>query len=115
MIIPIALFLSACSTSNSNAPPPVIQLTPQQKTEIEHSVLALLKDPESARFGPMRAGTVAGATAVCGWVNAKNSFGGYTGMELFYSRFENGRFNTSVEKDASALTCTMLGLTPPRS
>ena len=39
-----------------------------------------LRDPESARFGPMYRGKGA---AVCGTLNAHNAYGGYTGMQPF--------------------------------
>ncbi|TIX67946.1 MAG: hypothetical protein E5V25_13940 [Mesorhizobium sp.] len=42
-----------------------------------------MKDPDSAKFGPIRAsGRVWNGRkeiVVCGFVNSKNSFGGYTG------------------------------------
>lgn len=43
-------------------------------------VRTMLKDPDSAKFGDIffgRHGTV------CGTVNAKNAFGGYTGAQVF--------------------------------
>jgi hypothetical protein len=40
-----------------------------------------LKDPESARFGNV---WTPDTMVVCGYVNSKNSFGGYSGDELFY-------------------------------
>lgn len=40
-----------------------------------------LKDPESASFD----GLVPHKNALCGYVNAKNSFGGYTGFSRFVS------------------------------
>jgi len=39
-----------------------------------------LKDPDSAHFGRS---TVNAAGIVCGSVNAKNSFGGYSGTSAF--------------------------------
>lgn len=43
-----------------------------------------LKDPDSARFGDVMAARAAdGTTIVCGYVNARNSFGGYVGMQPF--------------------------------
>ncbi|MCY1380424.1 hypothetical protein D9M69_682460 [compost metagenome] len=44
------------------------------------AIQASLKDPSSAKFGPTsyKNGTV------CGSVNAKNSFGGYSGDKAFY-------------------------------
>ena len=45
-------------------------------------VREVLKDPESARFGEVWAAGDSQYVA-CGYVNARNSFGGYTGEELF--------------------------------
>lgn len=46
------------------------------------AVLASLKDPESAIFGPMEVRATGNDSALvsCGSVNARNGFGGYTGM-----------------------------------
>jgi hypothetical protein len=51
----------------------------------ENAIRAKLKDPESARFSDMIRKTTANARGeptdvVCGRVNAKNGFGGYTGF-----------------------------------
>ena len=43
-------------------------------------VLANLKDPDSAKFGPL---LVTEGGVVCGTVNAKNSFGGFVGTTYF--------------------------------
>lgn len=61
-------------------------LTAEQERSAKDAVLATLKDPESARFQSVVGvgdpdGT--GAFAVCGSVNAKNSYGGYVGNRLF--------------------------------
>lgn len=45
-------------------------------------VLSRLKDPESAKFSAIYAAGDSSLVA-CGHVNAKNSFGGYSGDELF--------------------------------
>lgn len=59
--------------------------TPNEQEAIKRSVLHALKDPESARFGDFIVGVEKdGTITVCGWVNAKNSYGGYTGMSPFY-------------------------------
>lgn len=56
-------------------------LSPAEKADIESRVIAKLKDPNSAKFGPLIAGKDKdGSLVACGTVNAKNSFGGYTGM-----------------------------------
>lgn len=43
-------------------------------------VVASLKDPDSARFGAFARGK---GSSVCGEINARNSFGGYTGPRAF--------------------------------
>lgn len=52
---------------------------------IQDGVRKSLKDPNSAMFGTMVAAKGAGDAGVyvCGYVNAKNSFGGYTGDTPF--------------------------------
>lgn len=52
----------------------------RQISEIEAVVVASLKDPESAQFRDI----YIGMTYACGQVNAKNSFGGYSGFVDFY-------------------------------
>lgn len=60
-------------------------LPPAAIEAIKSGTAAALKDPESARFGEFRAveDGAKGVVTVCGTVNAKNSFGGYTGMQPF--------------------------------
>jgi hypothetical protein len=40
------------------------------------------RDPDSVKWGPVRVGK---HDILCGFVNAKNGMGGYTGMEAFYA------------------------------
>ena len=54
----------------------------QQHSEARQQVAAQLKDPASAQFRNVRSSTLR-ETDVCGEVNAKNSFGGYTGFKRF--------------------------------
>jgi hypothetical protein len=66
---------------------------------MEHSnarraVRALLRDPESAVFATM----VSRNGMICGYVNAKNGFGGYTGMKEFIYR--NGRATINSGQDS---------------
>jgi hypothetical protein len=50
----------------------------------KRAVVRDLKDPASAQFGEVYRGPGApGYAVVCGGVNAKNSYGGYTGMTAF--------------------------------
>lgn len=53
--------------------------------EAEASVRAKLKDPASAVFSQVRIVGSGVDQRVCGLVNAKNSFGGYTGDQRFVS------------------------------
>lgn len=48
-------------------------------------IKALLKDPGSAEFQNTFVSRKLGGPVVCGEVNAKNSFGGYTGFQRFVS------------------------------
>ena len=49
---------------------------------------ARLKDPNSATFRDSHvsapASSLGGATVVCGYVNARNGFGGFTGDQKFF-------------------------------
>jgi len=59
-------------------------LSRAQIDAVHGGVLAMLRDPQSAIFG--RAGSLIssrGALLVCGWVNARNNFGGYVGDTLY--------------------------------
>ena len=47
------------------------------------AIKSRLRDPESAQFGRVWAGGDSQVVA-CGYVNAKNGFGGYTGEELYW-------------------------------
>lgn len=58
------------------------ELTKLEKAAVETGVRKKLKDPESARFKWPPA--VIGQETYCGFVNAKNSYGGYAGFVPFY-------------------------------
>lgn len=82
-----ASVLAGCQTAPPRPPQPPLKpivLSESQKVAVEEGVKSQLKDPESARFGTTIAGADAeGTITVCGWVNAKNSYGGYTGEQPF--------------------------------
>ena len=76
---------------------------PENYEEIGHTaLLAVLKDPESARWGrtsvPRREHAIvnqfrheaAYGYSFCVEVNAKNGFGGYTGMQTYWILVRNG-------------------------
>lgn len=66
-------------------------LTAEQTAAIEAGVRDRLKDPDSARFKGLRAAAkppkgpkaTVSTYSVCGYVNARNSFGGYAGSAPF--------------------------------
>lgn len=77
----------------SDPAPSTVPTTQYQPERIEHiatyrrnakdAVKASLKDPDSAQFSSMTIFKNAGGITVCGLVNAKNGFGGYSGRTPF--------------------------------
>lgn len=88
----IALTLSACETvSQVEVSVMPITLTSGLDRQARELIAYVLKEPESARYREMRAWKLSnGDIAVCGAMNARNSFGGYTGFKGLYIRFEPG-------------------------
>jgi hypothetical protein len=93
-----------------------VTLSAEQITAIETSVQAKLKNPESAKFSGFVARPINGPVlAVCGYVNAKNSSGGYIG-NLAFDGFlnDNKGFSVLVIDDPSHIsaqrTCRDWGL-----
>ncbi len=98
VLLTAAASIVACATSGA---PPFIQkieagprysLTDAEMNAIKARIIPTLKDPDSARFSPPVASQQPdGSVLVCGSVNAKNSFGGYTGMKPYYAWLKNGQ------------------------
>ena len=60
--------------------------------EVRRAITLILKDPDSAKFGKVFQGRgMSGKATVCGEVNAKNGYGGYTGMTPFIYLTETDR------------------------
>lgn len=95
-----SIFTSACvpnpppiAPQYSYAPPAIKSEAPAAidaslKLKTEEAVRSRLKDPRSAEFADIRVHRYVNLKgnsdwAICGMVNAKNSFGGYTGMTPF--------------------------------
>ncbi|WP_243077748.1 hypothetical protein [Pantoea sp. MQR6] len=72
-IVLTALSLSACKPSEKD----MIALG-------QDTVRETLKDPDSAKFESFFRESSDGEGYVCGTINAKNSYGGYTGRSNFY-------------------------------
>ena len=97
------LVLSGCVSSVPDRPKPdieLIKLSSSQFASVKKAVSAGMKDPDSARFGNYVAfrateqnGTV--FDVVCGYVNGKNSYGGYVGMTPYISTGKNKTFVTA--------------------
>ncbi len=65
------------------------------------NIRSRMKDPESVRFGRTWAGGDSMSVG-CGYVNAKNSFGGYGGEELFVGNGELAILESEVPKLSGA-------------
>ena len=100
-LIACANLIQGCSSTNTQPPlmsSPYI-LSKQQIEAVKSSVLSSLKDPDSAKFSSSFNSTrSANKTYVCGYVNARNSFGGYVGDKPFYteSSDEKGGFQPAA-------------------
>lgn len=57
-------------------------ITVDSQTAVENMVRGRLKDPDSAKFRDIRR---RGPFDYCGWVNAKNSLGGFVGYSVFFA------------------------------
>ena len=80
LFLAAVLLNASCNPTPSVAPEGNQQTEPAGFQQARAAVLAALKDPDSARFGTLHSGK---SDAVCGTVNARNSFGGYPGMRAF--------------------------------
>jgi len=59
-------------------------LTKVERLAVEKTIREELKDPESAKFYHMDYPYPGPTSGYCGYVNARNSFGAFTGKQLFY-------------------------------
>lgn len=121
-ILALTAALSSCNTAQPNLGFPAapasnwqpMQLTANQRASVERQIRNQLKDPESARFGGIAAvKDDKGAITVCGAVNAKNSFGGYTGHRPFVGLLFGDSFLVSnfgeTDRDAVVVTTVCAG------
>jgi hypothetical protein len=93
LVASASAMLAGCQTVSSPSPGIPDQLTSTQVTFIQDGVRRELKDPFSAVFGELKAVRHPDNTfTVCGAVNAKNSFGGYIGDNLFIGQLKLSTF-----------------------
>lgn|SRR3990167_1881145 len=96
----------------------LITLSAEQADAVKAGIRASLKDPDSARFdSPFQAvRNSAGNISVCGYVNGKNSYGGYTGTQPFLGSFSGNNFMVATigSRDTEILAvrqvCQKLGV-----
>lgn len=90
LVILIAAFVSACGKH---------ELSDGDYIVVSQDIIKnKLKDPVSAEFRNSTVSRVNGNPVVCGEVNAKNGFGGYTGFQ----RFVSGPGMSALETDMAA-------------
>ncbi len=82
LLIPLQIAFSHAEAERTYLGPQVLTATHIDK--IKRGITDRLRDPESARFDRIGSAQFSdGSTTVCGYVNAKNLFGGYVGKEPF--------------------------------
>lgn len=80
------LALVGCVAAPAQTITPVQEyaLNSQTQAQLVAGLRDVLKDPDSAQISGVRVGmSPNGYLLACGWVNSKNSFGGYTGKQPF--------------------------------
>ncbi len=83
-IIGVVVLLSFCSSDHSSSASSDEYRNIAWIAQMEDNVRNRLKDPESAKFSQSKVYRgFKGAPMVCGFVNAKNSYGGYIGDKGF--------------------------------
>ena len=91
--IAVGIGLLAASCVNNRPPFPSHTLSSADVVEVQRAVRARLVDPNSARFGAIRAHrSGSGTIGVCGRVDSIDEFGKRTGMQVFIGNLEPSRF-----------------------
>lgn len=109
-----ALAASGCETTQTLqpiGPTQPIALTPQRMAAVTRAFSYVLKDPESMRIPAIEARVGRhGTVYLCGLVNSKNSFGGYTGPQMFYGGGQGSNFNILYIGADQAMTAYIYAL-----
>ena len=79
IIMLAVILLTGCMNTRPATPVYYSYPTPDQKNELTQLVFSSLKDPESAQFGDVI--LIDHGKGACVAVNAKNTYGGYTGLQ----------------------------------
>ncbi|NVJ95660.1 MAG: hypothetical protein HWD91_08740 [Marivivens sp.] len=107
------LLLSGCVQPTSDGPHissvERFNLNATSERSLKEAVSNSLKDPDSARFGNYTAfHTIADGQqvdVVCGYVNGRNSFGGYTGMTPYIALGLDGIFVSVTISEYAMRVC----------
>ena len=125
-VLMVPLLVGGCVSASPGSGPTTeplahYRLDSSDKQAIQDGIKKVLKDPESARFGPLVAGKdPKGLIFVCGTINARNSFGGYVGDRVFIGGLMKvgsarvfrplGGFSTSIDQTVNVRSCKEYGL-----
>lgn len=85
-VLAAGLALAGCAEPPKNEIKPGVpySLSKKEVSLVKRDVASALKDPNSARFGRIAAAKKdSDVVVVCGFVNGRNSYGGYTGEKPF--------------------------------
>lgn len=92
----VGLFAANCTTTLAFGEAG-LKLSPRQAAVVKSEITRQLRDPSSAKFGEIRAVEEGPDNLfVCGFVNAKNGYGGFTGMEPFAGILRGGFFTLAA-------------------
>ena len=112
----VAICLAIATSASADDPGGPFGPAKVSKADIalaQGTVRAALLDPASANFGPVGAGqNPRGRVVICGLVNGKNAFGGYTGDQYFYGALSADRSTFFVNGIGgnSGFLCGAIGL-----
>lgn len=105
-----ALLLAGCMTATPT-PQKQIEFTKLNTSQVKSLQLAVksgMKDPESAKFGSYISFETTDDNGqkidvVCGYVNGKNSYGGYVGMTPYIALGADRKFVTAIGPTKGAM------------
>jgi hypothetical protein len=105
-IVLAALALAGCASTPATPTKPTASMIKTAQQDIKN----VLRDPASAQFGrDFRSYTIAnGETAICGTVNARNGFGGFTGSQPVMVNYRQGRAPLVFIEGPAGYECTNL-------
>lgn len=100
-----ALVASGCmNTEQVNTKP--LPPSGSEVSTVSSNIADLMKDPDSAKFRNWSGYSLSnGDRVICGQVNAKNSYGAYTGYEVFYVRLNGNIIKSRIVGGSATSGC----------